>query len=67
MILLSSKEVMQLEDFLGMEQNSVKCMNHFSSIIQCSQTKQLFQQMAQQNQQHFQDLSKHLSMAQTLQ
>jgi rubrerythrin len=67
MVMLSSKEVMQLEDFLGMEQNSVKCLNHFADTIQCNQTKQLFQQMAQKNQQHFQTLSKHLSMSQTLQ
>lgn len=65
--MLSSKELMQLEDFLGMEQNAVKCLNHFSSNIQCSQSKQLFQQMAEQRQQHFQNLSKHLNMGQTLQ
>lgn len=65
--MLSSKEVMHLEDFLGMEQSAVKCLNHFASTIQCSQTKQLFQQMAQKNQQHFQTLSKHLNMGQTLQ
>lgn len=65
--MLSSKEVMQLEDFLEMEQSSVKSLNHFASTIQCQQTKQLFQQMAQKNQQHFQTLSKNLSMGQTLQ
>lgn len=67
MMMLSSKEVMQLEDVLGMEQTSVKALNHFSNTIQCSQSKQLFQQMAQKNQQHFQTLSKHLSAGQTLQ
>lgn len=65
--MLSSKEVMQLEDVLGMEQNSVQALNHFASTIQCNQSKQLFQQMAQKNQQHFQTLSKHLSAGQNLQ
>jgi ferritin-like metal-binding protein YciE len=65
--MLTSKEVMQLEDFLGMEQSFVKSLNHLASTIQCNQTKQLFQQMAQKNQQHFQTLSKHLNVSQTLQ
>lgn len=65
--MLSSKELMQLEDILGMEQTSVNALNNFASTIQCNQSKQLFQQMAQKNQQHFQMLSKHLSAGQTLQ
>lgn len=65
--MLSAKEVMQLEDFLGMEQNFVKSLNHFATTIQCNETKQLFQQMAQKNQQHFQTVSKHLNVSQTLQ
>lgn len=65
--MLSSKEVMQLEDLLGMEQTTVNALNNFSNTIQCTQSKQLFQQMAQKNQQHFQTLSKHLSAGQTLQ
>lgn len=65
--LLSAKEVMQLDDALGMEQNSVQVLNNLASTIQCTQSKQLFQQMAQKNQQHFQTLSKHLSAGQTLQ
>ena len=65
--MLSSKEVMQLEDILGMEQSSVKALNHFANTVQCNQSKQLFQQMAQKNQQHFQTLSKHLSAGQNLQ
>lgn len=63
--MLSSKEVMQLEDILGMEQTSVNALNNFASTIQCTQSKQLFQQMAQKNQQHFQNLSKHLNAAQS--
>ena len=62
--MLSSKEVMNLEDILGMEQTTVNALNNFASTIQCSQSKQLFQQMAQKNQQHFQTLSKHLTTAQ---
>ena len=65
--MLSSKELMQLEDILGMEQTSVNALNNFASTIQCNQSKQLFQQMAQKNQQHFQMLSKHLNAGQTLQ
>lgn len=64
---LSSKELLHLEDFLGMEQSCVKTLNHFSGICQDSQTKQLLQQMAQKNQQHFQTISKHLNAGQTLQ
>jgi len=65
--MLSSKELMQLEDILGMEQTSVSALNNFASTISCNQSKQLFQQMAQKNQQHFQTLSKHLSASQSLQ
>jgi len=66
-VLLSSKEVMQLEDILGMEQTTVNVLNNLANTIQDNQSKQLFQQMAQKNQQHFQTLSKHLSAGQTLQ
>ncbi|MBP2628725.1 MAG: hypothetical protein H6Q68_3436 [Firmicutes bacterium] len=65
--MLSSKEVMELEDILGMEQTSVNALNHFSNTVQDNQSKQLFQQMAQKSQQHFQTLSKHLSAGKTLQ
>jgi hypothetical protein len=61
---LSSKEVMQLEDILGLEQTTVNALNNFATTIQCTQSKQLFQQMAQKNQQHFQTLSKHLNAGQ---
>ena len=59
--MLSSKEVMQLEDVLGLQQTSVNALNNFANTSQDNQSKQLFQQMAQKNQQHFQTLSKHLS------
>lgn len=65
--MLSAKEVMHLEDILGMEQSSVKALNHFANTVQDNQTKQLFQQLAQKSQQHFQTLSKHLSADQNLQ
>ncbi len=58
---------MQVEDFLGMEQTSVKMLNYFATNVQDNQVKQLFQQMAQKNQQHFQTISKHLNAGQTLQ
>ncbi|SHI92544.1 ferritin family protein [Propionispora hippei] len=65
--MLSQKELMQIEDFLGMEQTSVKMLNYFATNVQDNQVKQLFQQMAQKNQQHFQTISKHLNAGQTLQ
>ena len=65
--MLTSKELMQLDDILGMEQTAVNALNNFANTIQCNQSKQLLQQMAQKNQQHFQMLSKHLSAGQTLQ
>jgi len=42
-------------------------LNNLANTIQCTQSKQLFQQMAQKNQQHFETLSKHLSAGQTVQ
>lgn len=65
--MLSDKELLQLEDFLNMEQSCVKTLNHLANSIQDSQSKQLFQQMAQKNQQNFQTISKHLSAGKTLQ
>ena len=65
--MLSSKELMQLEDFLNMEQNCAKTMNYFAGSVQDAQTKQLFQQIAQKSQQHLQTMSKHLNAGQNLQ
>ncbi|CUH97559.1 hypothetical protein P22_3690 [Propionispora sp. 2/2-37] len=65
--MLSQKELLQVEDFLNMEQTTVKSLNYFAANVQDSQVKQLFQQMAQKNQQHFQAISKHLNAGQTLQ
>ena len=65
--MLSSKELMHLEDFLNMEQTNVKAFNHFANSMQDSQGKQLLQQMAQKNQQNFQTMKKHLSAGQNLQ
>lgn len=65
--MITSKELMHLEDFLGMEQTCVKTMNYLANNVQNSQAKQLLQQVAQKNQQHFQTISKHLNAGQTLQ
>lgn len=65
--MLSSKELMHLEDFLSMEQTCAKTMNYFASNVQDTQIKQVFQQIAQKNQQHFQTMSKHLNAGQNLQ
>ena len=65
--MLSSKELMHLEDFLTMEQTCVKSLNNFSGLVQDAQVKQALQQMAQKNQQHFQTVSKHLNAGQNLQ
>lgn len=65
--MLSTKELMQLEDFLTMEDTCVKVMNHFSSSMQDTQGKQLLQQISQKSQQNFQNMKKHLGTGQTLQ
>ena len=66
-LMLSSKELMQLEDYLTIEQSCIKTLNHFASQLQDTQAKQLLQQMAQKNQQNFQSVSKHLNAGQNLQ
>jgi hypothetical protein len=58
---------MHLEDFLGMEQSSVKAFNQFASMSQDAQTKQMLQQMSQKCQQNFQTVSRHLNAGQNLQ
>lgn len=58
---------MQLEDFLTIEQSCIKALNFLANQTQDSQAKQLLQQMAQKNQQHFQTISKHLSAGQNIQ
>nr|WP_284708497.1 ferritin-like domain-containing protein [Sporomusa sphaeroides] len=50
-----------------MEQNCAKTMSYFGANIQDAQTKQLFQQIAQKSQQHFQTMTKHLNAGQNLQ
>lgn len=65
--MLSSKELMHLEDFLTMQQTGVKTLNHFASELQDQQARQMLQQMAQKNQQYMQMVSKHLNAGQTLQ
>lgn len=65
--MLTQKELLHLEDFLGGEQSCVKTMNHLASTVQDNQCKQLFQQFAQKGQQHFQTVSKYLNNGQKLQ
>ena len=65
--MLTSKELLHLEDFLGMEQNGAKALNHFATMCQDSQTQQMLQQMSQKCQQNFQTVSRHLSAGQNLQ
>lgn len=65
--MISEKELMHLEDFLNMEQTYVKTLNHFANSIQDNQSKQLFQEMANKNQQNFDSICKHLNAGKTLQ
>ncbi|KYZ74767.1 hypothetical protein AXX12_16210 [Anaerosporomusa subterranea] len=65
--MLTAKELMHLEDVLTMEESCAKACNHFASMTQDNQAKQVLQQMAQKDQQHLQTLKKHLSAGQTLQ
>lgn len=65
--MLTNKELLQLEDFLGMQQSNVKTLQHFANEVNCQQTKQLLQQMAQQCQQQEQTISRHLQAGQTMQ
>ena len=65
--MLTSKELMHLEDALTMEQSCVKAFNQFANMTQDSQAKQVLQQLAQKNQQHLHTLKKHLTAGQTLQ
>jgi hypothetical protein len=65
--MLSDKELMQLDDFLTMEQGFIKSMYYFANNISDNQTKQLFQQIASKTQQNFDTISKHLSAGKTLQ
>lgn len=64
---LSDKELMHLEDFLTIEQSSVKTLNHLANMTQDQQLKQTLQQMAQKCQQDWQMMSKHLNAGQTMQ
>lgn len=65
--MLSDKELMQLDDFLTMEQGFIKSMYYLANHIKDAQTKQLFQQVANKTQQDFNTISKHLSAGKTLQ
>ncbi|MDU2063222.1 MAG: ferritin-like domain-containing protein [Sporomusaceae bacterium] len=66
-MMMTSKELMHVEDFLSMTQTSAKTFQHLASEMQDSSGKQLLQQLAQKQQQHTQTIGKHLSNAQSLQ
>ncbi|MBP2645241.1 MAG: hypothetical protein H6Q75_681 [Firmicutes bacterium] len=65
--MLSAKELLHLEDFLNAEQTCVKTLEFFANQTNDSQAKQMFQQMAQKNQQNYQTISRHLNAGQNLQ
>lgn len=65
--MLTAKELMQLEDFLTMQECYGKTLEHFANEVQDQQGKQFFQQTAQKCRQNFQSISKHLNSGQTLQ
>lgn len=65
--MITSKELMHLEDFLNLGQLNGKTFQHLASEAQDPQAKQMFQQISQKQQQHVQTISKHLSGAQNLQ
>ena len=65
--MLSDKELIQLEDFLTMEQGLIKSMYYIANNIEDTQTKQLFQKVASKTQQDFDLMSKHLSAGKGLQ
>ncbi len=64
--MITQKELMLLEDFLSHVQTTSDIMNHVASELTDSQAKQLCQQFAQREQQHFQTMSKHLSVGQKM-
>ena len=66
-VMLTSKELMHLEDVLTMQDSCVKTCNQFANMAQDAQCKQLLQQMAQKDQQHMNTLKRHLSSGQNLQ
>lgn len=64
--MITQKELMLLDDFLSHVQTTSDIMNHVAAELTDSQAKQLCQQFAQREQQHFQTMSKHLNAGQKL-
>ncbi|MBQ6713569.1 MAG: ferritin-like domain-containing protein [Selenomonadales bacterium] len=64
--MITQKELMLLDDFLSHVQTTADIMNHVAAELTDSQAKQLCQQFAQREQQHFQTMSKHLNAGQKL-
>lgn len=65
-LVITQKELMLLDDFLSHVQTTSDIMNHVAAELTDSQAKQLCQQFAQREQQHFQTMSKHLNAGQKL-
>ncbi len=64
--MITQKELMLLDDFLSHVQTMGGIMNHVASELTDTQAKQLCQQFAQREQQHFQTMSKHLNAGQKM-
>ena len=64
--MITQKELMLLDAFLSHVQTTSDIMNHVAAELTDSQAKQLCQQFAQREQQHFQTMSKHLNAGQKL-
>lgn len=65
--MLSAKELMHMEDLLTMEQTWIKSLYSFANELQDPNAKQVLQQIAEKNQNHFQAIAKNLNAGQTLQ
>ena len=64
--MITQKELMLLDDFLAHVQTTKDILNHVAAELTDTQAKQLCQQFAQREQQHFQTMSKHLNAGQKL-
>lgn len=64
--MLTEKELIQLGDCLKQTQNSAEMMNNLATNLQDMQSKQIFQQIAEKDNQNAQLLGKHLNAGQTM-
>ncbi|MBO5245351.1 MAG: ferritin-like domain-containing protein [Selenomonadales bacterium] len=65
--MITQKELMLLDDFLAHVQTTKDILNHVAAELTDTQAKQLCQQFAQREQQHFQTMSKHLNAGSKMQ